>query len=67
MGSNDNGKLCYSAREAGALLGLSKNSVYQAVARGELPALRIGARVLIPKASLERMLEDAAKPAGVQE
>jgi len=46
----DSGRLCLSVRETAALLGLSKNACYAAVARGEIPSMKIGKRLLIPKA-----------------
>jgi excisionase family DNA binding protein len=49
-------RLTYSVREAAELLGLSKNSAYQACLKGEIPHLKIGKRILIPKAQLERLL-----------
>jgi len=52
----NNGRLTYSVKEAAELLGLSKNSTYQACLTGEIPCLRIGKRVLIPKAKLEQLL-----------
>ena len=52
----DNGRLCYSCREAAQLLGLSKNACYAACSRGQIPVLRIGKRLLIPKARLDALL-----------
>lgn len=49
-------RLTYTVREAADLLGLSKNSAYQACLKGEIPHLKIGKRILIPKARLERLL-----------
>jgi len=49
-------RLTYSVREAAELLGLSKNSTYQACLTGQIPCLRVGKRVLIPKSQLERIL-----------
>ncbi|MCB0879276.1 MAG: helix-turn-helix domain-containing protein [Thermoleophilia bacterium] len=40
--------------EAAKLLGISLNSAYEAVRRDEIPALRIGGRLLIPTARFER-------------
>lgn len=45
--------------EAARLLGISRNSAYEAVRRGELPVLRIGKRYLVPRIALERMLAEA--------
>ena len=42
---------------AGRLLGLGKNATYQAVAAGEIPSLRIGRRVLVPRDALRRVLD----------
>jgi excisionase family DNA binding protein len=41
--------LVLSVREAAALLGISKDLAYELVARGELPALRLGGRIVIPR------------------
>ena len=45
-----------TVREAAGVLRLSVNSAYEAVRRGEIPSVRIGRRVLVPKASLARLL-----------
>ena len=52
----NNERLTYNVREAARLLGLSRNSAYQACLKGEIPHLKIGKRVLIPKIQLERLL-----------
>ena len=49
-------RLTYNVREAAKLLGLSKNSAYQACLKGEIPHLKIGKRILIPRIQLERLL-----------
>ena len=46
---------------AGRLLGLSRNSAYAAVAGGELPSLKIGRRILVPRDALQRLLEGAGQ------
>ena len=38
------------------LLGLGRNAAYDAVARGDIPSIRIGRRLLVPKAALENLL-----------
>jgi excisionase family DNA binding protein len=45
--------------EAAKLLGLSRNAAYAAVAAGQLPAIRLGRRIVIPRAAFERLLEQA--------
>jgi excisionase family DNA binding protein len=44
--------------EAARFLRIGRNSVYEAVRRHELPSVRIGRRLLIPKAALQRLLEE---------
>ena len=43
-----------TVREVAAILRVGRNQLYQAVARGELPAVRIGRTIRIPKAALAR-------------
>jgi len=50
-------------REAAQVLRLAENTVYAAIHRGELPARRVGRRLLIPREALERFLADAQGPA----
>lgn len=50
-------RLVYSIVEAGQLLGLSCNASYEAAKRGDIPTIRIGRRVLVPKAPFHRMIE----------
>ena len=47
-----------TVEEAAALLDIGRNSAYQAVASGQLPVIRIGRRLLVPRAALERLLAD---------
>lgn len=54
----------YTVAEATRLLKVSRPTVLAAVHSGKLPHLRLGRRVLIPRAALERMLagEPATQP-----
>ncbi len=45
-----------TVEEAGRLLGIGRGPAYEAVRRGEIPSIRIGRRLLVPIASLARML-----------
>lgn len=45
-----------SVPEAGRLLGLSRNSAYDAARRGEIPVLRFGRKLRVPRVALERLL-----------
>lgn len=42
---------------AGKRLGLGRKAAYEAAKRGDIPTIRIGRRVLVPLAALERMLQ----------
>jgi excisionase family DNA binding protein len=42
--------------EVADLLGISRNSAYDAVKAGQIPAVKIGKRLLVPKVALDRML-----------
>ena len=53
--------LTVTVAEAAKLLGISRNSAYECVIRGEIPALRLGRRLVIPKAALDRMLSEAGR------
>jgi len=50
----------YTVPEAGRLLGIGRGQAYEAVARGEIPAIRFGKRLVVPRAALERLLAGPA-------
>jgi len=43
--------------DAARVLGISRNGAYAAVARGDIPSVRIGKRILVPTARLRELLE----------
>ena len=49
-------KLALSVEEAGALLGISRDLAYDLVARRELPSVRLGRRIVVPRRALEETL-----------
>ena len=49
-------RLALTVSEAGALLGISRALAYELVARGELPSIRLGRRLVVPKVALLEML-----------
>jgi excisionase family DNA binding protein len=49
-------RLTLTVEEAAAALGISRAFAYEAVRRGEIPSIKIGRRVLVPRAALTRML-----------
>jgi excisionase family DNA binding protein len=56
--TTDNGQniMTMSVPEAGRLLGLSRNSAYEAARRREIPVLRFGRKLRVPRLALERLL-----------
>ena len=54
--ANNEVKLTMSVSEAAKKLGIARNSLYEGVKRGEVPCVRIGKRILIPVAALEKKL-----------
>ena len=55
-------RLVLTVAEAGALLGVSRAFAYELVARGELPVIRLGRRILVPKAALLAMVGLTRRP-----
>ena len=50
-------RLVFTVAEAGELLGISRAFAYELVARGELPVIRLGRRIVVPKAALLAMVD----------
>ena len=50
----------FTVDEAGEILGLSRASAFAAVSRGEIPSIRVGKRLIIPRRPLEKMLTGEA-------
>ncbi len=55
-------RLTVTVPEAARLLGISRTAAYEAVHRGELPAISIGRRMVVPKVALHRLLDQAHIP-----
>jgi excisionase family DNA binding protein len=53
-----------TVEQAAKLLGVGRNQTYEAVAKGELPAMRIGRRWVIPTVRLLRLLGVGVDDAG---
>ena len=61
MGENE--KLVLNASEAGALLGVCRAHAYMLARTGQIPTIRLGRRLVVPKAALQKMLE-TCQPVG---
>ncbi len=59
--ANSGDRVVLTVPEAGRMLGLGRNAAYEAAARGEIPTIRIGKKLLrVPKIAFDRMLEQGA-------
>lgn len=48
--------LVMTVPEAGKQLGVGRNQAYQAAKAGQIPTIRIGKRLLVPVAALDKLL-----------
>jgi excisionase family DNA binding protein len=46
----------YTIDEACKILRIGRNAGYEAAKRGQIPTIRIGRRLLVPRAALDRLL-----------
>lgn len=53
----NDGKVVLNVNEVAEMLDLSRNSIYAGLKRGEIPYIRVGKRLLIPRVALEAMLK----------
>ena len=60
--TNETESAILSVNECAKMLKLSGGSAYQGCLTGEIPHIKIGRRILIPRVALLRMLESAGKP-----
>lgn len=56
-----------SVPEAAVALGISRNSAYEAIRRGEIPAIRLGRRLVVPRPALASMLSASGDPTASSE
>jgi excisionase family DNA binding protein len=59
MKTTEKNQLAIDVGTAARRIGLSRNGMYEAVARGEIPSIRIGRRLLIPVHALEALFAKA--------
>ncbi len=50
-------KPTFSVEEAGQILGIGRATAYRAVHLGQIPSLRLGTRLFIPRAALAKLAE----------
>ena len=52
-------KAVYTVPEIGQLLGISRNQAYEMARQGQIPTIKLGRRLLCPKAAVDRWLSEA--------
>jgi excisionase family DNA binding protein len=50
-----------TVEQAARVLGVGRNSAYQAARAGQIPAIRIGKRLIVPTAAFEKFLATEPK------
>ncbi|WP_423891374.1 helix-turn-helix domain-containing protein [Bradyrhizobium sp.] len=55
-------RLVYSVPKAGRLLGLGRNAAYDAAKRGDIPTIRIGRLLRVPKGPFHKLLGAEVRP-----
>lgn len=53
----DDTRLTLTVEEAAQLLGISRALGYELVGRGELPHVRLGRRIVVPRRALDDLLD----------
>lgn len=59
--TNETESAVLSVNECAKMLQIARGSAYQAIATGEIPHLKIGRRILIPRVAIQKLLESAGK------
>lgn len=62
-GSQDDSPLLLKVKDAAKMLGLSRTKVYEMIASGELPVVRIGTAVRVPRQRLLEWIEENTRKA----
>ena len=59
--SNSAGRLALTVKETALRMGISNPTAYEGVRNGSIPSIKIGRRILVPIAALERMFGAVSK------
>lgn len=54
----DDQRLTLSVEETAKLLGIGRNLCYDRVKTGEIPVIKVGKRLLVPRSALQKLLAD---------
>ena len=61
MDTDMKGRQTYTVPEAAELLGIGRAAAYLAAKRGDIPAIFIGKRVIVPKGPLKDMIANPTR------
>ena len=50
----------FTVDEVATILGIGRNTAYEVCRNGEIPTIRVGGRILIPRDAIEDLLASAA-------
>ena len=53
-------KLAYTVQEAAKVLNIGMNKTYELIQQNQIPFIRVGRKILIPKKTLEKWLIESA-------
>jgi excisionase family DNA binding protein len=51
----------YTVDETARILGIGRSAAYEGIRRRDIPSIRVGKRLLVPRAALEHLLSDPTK------
>ena len=60
-------RLTLTVNETARILGLSRNTAYRAILSNEIPHIKIGKRILVPKQMLNKLLDGDSTALGVDD
>jgi len=55
-------RVTFTVEETAKLLGIGRQLAYDRVRTGQIPAIRLGRRLVVPRRALERLLEAVSTP-----
>lgn len=62
MSKQDPAPLAHTVPDACQRLGLSRTTLYELIAHGEIRSFKVGARTLIPESELQRFVAEKMQP-----
>ncbi len=62
----DSERLTFNIEEVAKLLGLGRTTTYELARAGRIPSVRLGRRLLVPRAALVRFLDEQSSGTGTQ-